>query len=97
VFDGSCGIVDRNCPALNLYADHATGYLQLIEQHVCHLRSVRVSRVHLLYNVDELLHHQAYAIVLLVVVSLDEEVALRDDGVAVAFLPLEVEEVGLLE
>ena len=34
---------------------------------------------------------------LLVVVPLDEAVALRDGGLAVAALPLELEEIGLLQ
>lgn len=38
-----------------------------------------------------------YESVLLVVVPLDEAVALRDDGLAVAALPLVLEEVGPLE
>jgi hypothetical protein len=30
--------------------------LQLIKQHVCHFNSERISWVHLLYDVNELLH-----------------------------------------
>lgn len=41
----------------------ACSNLQLIEQHVCHLDSERVPCIHLLYNVNELLHHQAYPII----------------------------------
>lgn len=37
--------------------------LQLIDQHVRHLDSERVPRIHLLYDVDELLRHQANPVV----------------------------------
>ena len=39
------------------------GNLQLIDQHVLHLYSERVPRIHLLYNVDELLRHTADRII----------------------------------